>query len=360
VGGRWRAERPPPGIRERDGRYQVRYYGSNGERRAKSFDRLSDAKRFKREQDVKRDRNEWIDPRKPATPFDEWAWEWHHGRHRLHDRARRRDESLLRNHVIGQDRHEWGFGSTPLGKVAPLDVRAWVNAMVEAGYKPRTIRPAYRIFGAIMRAAVAAKMILEAPIGRDVVELPEIERKRERFLSDRELERFVREFDPYYRTLIYSAAYTGCRWQELTGLLRDNLDLDAGKLNIRTVVERGNPDLKEIPKTDAGLRTIALPPPLVEMLRFHLKGAPKSDLVFPGRKGKRVNESNFRRRHWNPAVTRARLEPLTFHDLRHTPSPGSSRRDGLSSRSSGASDGKTAGCCTRSMATCSRTTTTTS
>lgn len=308
----------PPGIREHHGRYQVRYYGPDGKRRAQSFARLTDAKRFKRDTEADRDRGVWIDPRLAETPFDEWAWEWHRGRQRLRDVARQRDESLLRHHIVGRDRNPWGFGSTPIGRIAPLDVRAWVNALGEAGYSPRTIRACFRLFGAVMRAGVAAEMLPKVPIGRGVVELPELEPKRERFLSPEEVERLALEHLPYYRPLVFTLAYTGLRWQEVAGLLRANLDLDGARLHVRTVVERGSRELKALPKSAAGKRTVSLNPRLVEMLRFHLAGAPDSPLVFPSREGSTLNHSNFRRRQFAPAAARAGLAPLTVHDLRHT------------------------------------------
>ncbi len=55
------------------------------------------------------------------------------------------------------------------------------------------------------------------------------------------LEHLASEFEPYYRPLIYTAAYTGARWQDLTGLLRANLDLGRAKLHVRTVVARVAP-----------------------------------------------------------------------------------------------------------------------
>jgi integrase len=100
-------------------------------------------------------------------------------------------------------------------------------------------------------------------------------------------------------------------------LLRENLDLEQGQLHVRTVVERGNRELKSLPKTSSGKRTVSLNPRLIEMLRFHLAGAPESALVFPSREGHMLNEANFRR-VWGPAVERAGLIPLSVHDLRHT------------------------------------------
>jgi integrase len=46
--------------------------------------------------------------------------------------------------------------------------------------------------------------------------------------------------------------------------------------------------------------------------------APSSSYVFTPRNGALLRESNFYRRNWVPAVHAAGLEPLTFHDLRHT------------------------------------------
>jgi integrase len=154
-------------------------------------------------------------------------------------------------------------------------------------------------------------------IGLRVVDLPQTEPKRERFLSPEEVETLALEHPPFYRPLIYTLAYTGLRWQEAAGLLRKNLDLDGARLHVRTVTERGSSELKTLPKTTTGKRTVSLNPRLVGMLKFHLAGAPDSPLVFPSREGHALNESNFRR-VWGPAVKRAELEPLSFHDLRHT------------------------------------------
>lgn len=53
------------------------------------------------------------------------------------------------------------------------------------------------------------------------------------------------------------------------------------------------------------------------LLESH-SGGP-NDLIFVGRDGGPLRRTNFRKRHWLPALERAELPmELRFHDLRHT------------------------------------------
>ena len=54
------------------------------------------------------------------------------------------------------------------------------------------------------------------------------------------------------------------------------------------------------------------------MLRWHLAEFPNPEWVFSSRRGGFLRYDNFRTRVWGPAVERASLSPLTFHQLRHT------------------------------------------
>lgn len=304
--------------------YLARYWGPDGKQHSRTFERKTDARNFLSQSITDKRRNEWFDPALGATAFGKWATEWFEGQHGLGDPARARDDSLLRNHILP------AFATRPLAKISPLEVRSWINRLVAKGLAPRTVHACFRIFGTIMRAAVAAKMIPDAPVGRGVVDLPKIERKSERFLTEAEVEKLVDLVPSHYQALIYTAAYTGCRWQELAGLRRENLDLLGRKLHVRTVVERvgGTVRIKEFPKSDMSRRTIGLPQRVVDLLAIHLRGAKESELAFTGPDGGILREANFRKRQWNPAITglletlpknrAAELAGITFHDLRHT------------------------------------------
>ena len=68
------------------------------------------------------------------------------------------------------------------------------------------------------------------------------------------------------------------------------------------------------------LRSVSLPPFLVEVLRRHIEAFPPiNDLLFTSPEGALLRRSHFERRTWTPAVERVGLDPgLTFHGLRHT------------------------------------------
>ena len=79
---------------------------------------------------------------------------------------------------------------------------------------------------------------------------------------------------------------------------------------IRTVIEvSGQTSFKPFPKSAAGLRTVPLPPWLVEIIRKHCESySPgESGLLFPNAVGKPLRRTLFRSRVWRPALVRAGL-----------------------------------------------------
>lgn len=81
------------------------------------------------------------------------------------------------------------------------------------------------------------------------------------------------------------------------------------------------------PKSDAGHRLLAMPMPLVELLRAHLDAhglaeADETAFVFASHDGGPLHYANWYHRVWAPAVEVAGLEGLTFHDLRRANATG--------------------------------------
>jgi len=74
------------------------------------------------------------------------------------------------------------------------------------------------------------------------------------------------------------------------------------------------------PKSEAGRRSVAIPPHVIDAIRHHLDSyaeAGPDGLVFVGPKGGPLRNANFGRSIWRPARARAGIPGgVTFHDLR--------------------------------------------
>jgi integrase len=88
-----------------------------------------------------------------------------------------------------------------------------------------------------------------------------------------------------HRAVLLTAIFTGLRASELRGLRWEDVDLKRGELHVRQRADRYNKFGK--PKSEAGERTVPMPPMLVTAVREHRLASPKSELglVFPNSKG---------------------------------------------------------------------------
>jgi integrase len=75
------------------------------------------------------------------------------------------------------------------------------------------------------------------------------------------------------------------------------------------------------PKTRGSVRAIAMPATLVTALRAHRLASGFSelgDVIFASERGTPLDGNNMVRRYLHPALRRAKLPSIRFHDLRHT------------------------------------------
>ena len=109
------------------------------------------------------------------------------------------------------------------------------------------------------------------------------------------------------------AVTTGMRSGELLGLRWEDIDLEAGTLQVRRTVFNGR---IEAPKTLKGKRSIKLSQVSLRALRKHQK---RGEWVFCTKAGTPISVHNIHRRSWKPLLKKADLPLDTrFHDLRHT------------------------------------------
>jgi integrase len=122
---------------------------------------------------------------------------------------------------------------------------------------------------------------------------------------------------PRLRTLILTAILTGLREGELLGLKWGDVDFEAHQISVRRTYTDG---AFSEPKTKASRRRVDFPQDLAAALKRWKLECPlgELDLVFPNGAGKPENFSNLLRRGLYPALERAGLRKIRFHDLRNT------------------------------------------
>lgn len=286
----------------------------------------------------------WIDPTAGRITFSEWVHtEWLDALDvgiRTEDNYR----SKLRAHILPR------WGDTPLLDISGTKVAAWAKQMRHAGLAEVTVTDTLKVFTLILADAADDKLIPANPVrtrrrGRGRRRKP----TREKTWATPEqviqiADQAVAYYGPDAGILILTAAFTGARWGELTGLQRTNLHLthaddsanhtDSGYFD----VDPENGALHESssgklwlgpPKTEESARRVALPPFLVALLRAHLTTHTHKH-VFVTRDRQLHRRSNFSRRALRPAADgnlhitnpQTRTHPLcpglTFHGLRHS------------------------------------------
>jgi integrase len=108
-----------------------------------------------------------------------------------------------------------------------------------------------------------------------------------------------------YRLLLLTGIFTGLRASELRGLRWDDVDLKRNELHVRQRADRYGKIGR--PKSEAGERTIPLPPMLVAKLREHRLASFRSELglVFPHSNGGPDHRINIINSGFHPAQVAA-------------------------------------------------------
>ena len=205
------------------------------------------------------------------------------------------------------------FDGWQLETIRAADVEDHVFAV--ARQAPRAAELMLDTLKMILRSAKERGQTIDEAILR--VRPPRRERTEMRFLDWSEVERLAYETVGPYGNLVRFACLTGLRQGELFALRDRALDLARRSI----VVEAGAREGKLVPtKTAAGRRQVRLSGEALRILREQLLARAPNDLglVFPTPNGSVWRKDNFMARVFRPAVRRAHLEPLRFHDLRHT------------------------------------------
>ena len=120
-----------------------------------------------------------------------------------------------------------------------------------------------------------------------------------------------------YRMLVRLAIFSGARQGELLGLKWSDIEWQNKQIHVQRTFNHGRffP-----PKSKASNRKIDVGPSTMTELKKWKLACPRSDmdLVFPSEAGTPIDSHHLTARVFQPALQKATLPRIRFHDLRHT------------------------------------------
>ena len=240
----------------------------------------------------------------------------------VRQRTWERYEQFVRVHLTP------ALGKIKLAKLTPTHVRGLYRDKLNSGLAPRTVLHIHRAFSKALKQAAADGLIPRNPAAP--VKPPQPRGEEIRPLNREQVRGlFVAASGDRLEALYIVAVTAGLRRGELQGLKWDDLDLEAGMLQVRrTCSEPKGGHIFEAPKSGKG-RNVRLTQSAVAALRMHRRRQleermykadlwQEQGLVFPSTVGTPLWGGNLNRA-FKATLQRAGLPKSTrFHDLRHT------------------------------------------
>ena len=301
--------RPTP-----QGHWRARYRDPHGRTRSQTFARKRDAEMCLETAGADVQRGVWIDPAAGRISLAEWAEAYLATVVNLRPGTVATYQRDLTRYILPH------LGAISLSRLGPLDIRAWLAEELAQGLAASSVHRHYRTLRRLLEVAVETDLLTKNPC--TAVQPPVVPTREMRFLTATEVADLAEATSPWYRTFIYTAAYTGLRWGELTGLRRKRVDLLRRTITVAEQLTAVNGKLTwGEPKTRAGRRTVSISAFLSDQLedQFTERSLPGPDgLVFPNGAGNPMSAPSFTNNILAPARRRAGLVGVRFHDLRHT------------------------------------------
>jgi integrase len=234
-----------------------------------------------------------------------------------------RYEQIVRTHIRP------ALGSVKLKNVTPAHVRGLYRNKLESRLSPRTVQYVHVTLHKSLKQAVSDGLIPRN--ATEAVKPPQVRREEIRPLTPEQVKMLLDAASGDRLEALYVlAVHTGLRQGELLGLKWDDIDLEAGTLQVRRalITARGGPRLAA-PKTKGSRRRVSLTGAAAEALKGHLERQleeidragslwQENGLVFASETGAPLDRRAVTSRRFKPLLKRAGLPHFRFHDLRHT------------------------------------------
>ncbi|GGY53788.1 site-specific integrase [Streptomyces omiyaensis] len=295
------------------GRFQARYPGPDGVLRPadRTFATSTDADVWLAKKRVEIEDGRWIDPAEGAATVRDWSARWLAA---VAPQLKHKTQASYRSLI--ESRINPVLGDRELSSLRPITVAEWVGEMKAAGLSASRIRQAYRVLSQVMASAVDNELIAQTPCRG--VRLPRMPQTEPHILTQVEVSRIVRSASAPHDLLIALLAFAGLRIGEAFALRRMDVDVPGCMLVVDENLAEANGTLVfDTPKSHQK-RSLSLAPSLTKRLGAYLDTLPggADALLFTNSFGRPLRYNQWRKAHFDPAVTAAGLSDVTPHDLR--------------------------------------------
>ena len=295
------------------GRFQARYRDPQGRDQTapQTFRTAADAARFldRVQQDV--ERGGWrADARLGKRTLRQYCDSYLEENPRIGERWAETCRRNMRLHLVD-------LLDEPVAAISPPMIRSWHSRALRGKGGRTSISQSYRFIRAVLNVAVS-----DGAIERNPCLIPGAgnQRSPERSIATpAQVATLVDATTPRYRAAVALAAWCGLRRGEICALRLADVDLKAGTVTVRQsrveLLESGRKFDKD-PKSEAGKRTVSIPPHLLPLLRDHAKTFSGTMHFIADTTGQQARGNTIYQ-----AFVRARKvtgTDISFHDLRHT------------------------------------------
>lgn len=304
--------------KDKDGKaklaYQVRGIDPAGNRQARTFGSRAQADEFANSVEMQKIKGEYRDPNlgKKEKLGDFYKNRWlPFAEQRLSPTTFKLMTDHWRLYV------KPAFAKRKLASLTKLDIQTFVEKIASdaSAYQAET---SLRMLRSLLKAAVDDGLLARS-IALDV-KAPRRPNRKVRYLAAEQVAKLVAAHPEEWRALVLVAAYGGLRFGEIAGLRIHCIDFLRRKILVEEAIVESGAKCHVRPPKSGRSRTVSMPVFVMEALAEHIERWPpeRDGLVFADDGGGPLWRTNFYKRVWWPALKRAGIGHLRFHDLRHT------------------------------------------
>lgn len=260
----------------------------------------------------------------PRLTVGEWLRTWYDLYSKPNIRATTQEHysNFIKYHLVPH------IGDVPLDKLTGLRLQKLyqelrTNGKVhpnksDPGLSPKTIRGIHMLLHSALEQAVKEELIRKNPTND--CNPPKVVKKEMKVIKPEQIGAYLQAAaNRNVLPMFYLELTSGLRRGELLALLWTDLDLDRNTISVsRSVLGRQGELRVSAPKTSHSIRTIVIPRQTVDLLIQEHELHPDNPYMFPSPVTGTMYHPDAATRIHRKILREAGIEPIRFHDLRHT------------------------------------------